>query len=207
MLNNHVSVLYSKPEYLSFSYNPTNTLSEPCDKDNKWDELKVKLGLKPPCIPKINVTPVLINTTRKNYFNNTPFYTVDIYSNVENDYSELNEDKTVIKTVTKYYYYKLLENFLLTDMNDLLGYLKVSGNSVHFIKSKKEYSNKLSPEKIEEMKILFLEENFLTKKMIYNIIKKYVNKHNVAWYKIQNDEKGFKSFLHQELKKLFEEQI
>ena len=180
-----------------------------CDNQNdkSWDELKIKLGLMSPCPQILNTVPVIINTTNKNYFNNTPYYTLDILPDVKNDYSELNDDKTVIKTVKNYYYYKTIDAFLKSEMIDLLGYLHIDNNKVSFIKNIKDYSDKLPTSNDTEKKIKHLEKNFLTKKIIYNIIKKYVNKHNVEWWKIRYSEDKFKKYLHQKLKELMEEEI
>jgi hypothetical protein len=56
-------------------------------------------------------------------------------------------------------------------------------------------------------KINFLENEFLTKSMIQNIIKKYVRKNNIMLYKIQTSEAEFKNYLHKKLKEHIEENI
>ena len=176
-------------------------------KDKSWDELKFKLGLMTPCPTIINTTPVIVNTTRRNYFNNTPFYTLDILPVIKNDYTELNDDKTVIRSVKNYYYYKTIDEFLKSSMVDLLGYLHFEHGKVAFIKNIKDYSDKLPTNEETVKKINFLEENFLTKKMIYNILKKYVDKYNIYWWKIRYSEDELKKYLHKKLKKLIEEEI
>ena len=175
--------------------------------DKTCDELKIKLGLMPSCPEIVNITPVIINTTQRNYFNNTPFYTLDVLPIIKNEYTELNDDKTVISTVKNYYYYKTIDKFLKSEMIDLLGYLHIEHDKVSFIKNIKDYSDKL-PTIIETTeKIKFIENNFLTKKMIYKIIKNYVDKNNIYWWKIRYSEDEFKKYLHKKLKKLIEEEI
>ena len=43
--------------------------------------------------------------------------------------------------------------------------------------------------------------------MIYKIIKNYVDKNNIYWWKIRYSEDEFKKYLHKKLKKLIEEEI
>lgn len=175
--------------------------------DNTWDDLQVRLGLKAPCPKIINTVPVIINKTHRNYFNNSPYYTLDILPTIKNDYSDLNDDKSIIRTVTKYYYYKTLEKFLKSDMIDLLGYLKITDDKVNFIKSVKDHSDKLPSEADTNKKINYLENYFLTKKMIHGILKKYVQKNDIMWYKVQHNEQEFKNYLHKKLKELIEDEI
>ena len=178
------------------------------EKDNSWDELKIKLGLKLPCPKIINTVPVIINKTHQNYFNNTPFYTLDVIPNIKYDYSDLNDDKSVLKTITKYYFYKTIEKFLKSEMIDLLSYLHISNDDkVNFIKNIKDKSDKLPNENDMKKKINFLENELLTKSMIQNIIKKYVRKNNIMLYKIQASEAEFKNYLHKKLKEHIEENI
>ena len=92
-------------------------------------------------------------------------------------------------------------------MVDLLGYLHFEHGKVAFIKNIKDYSDKLPTNEETVKKINFLEENFLTKKMIYNILKKYVDKYNIYWWKIRYSEDELKKYLHKKLKKLIEEEI
>ena len=183
-------------------------LQNECDnKDKSWNELKIKLGLLPECPQILNTVPVIINTKNRNYFNNTPFYTLDILPIIKKEYSELNDDITVIRTVKNYYYYKTIDKFLKSEMIDLLGYLHIEHNTVSFIKNIKDYSDKLPTTEDTNKKIKFIEDNFLTKKIIYNIIKNYVDKNNIYWWKIRYNEEEFKKYLHKKLKKLMEDEI
>jgi len=177
------------------------------ENDNSWDELKIKLGLKQPCPKIINTVPVIINKTHQNYFNNTPFYTLDVFPVIKNDYSELNDDKSVIRTVTRYYYYKTIEKFLKSEMIDLLGYLQITNDNVHFIKNIKDYTDKLPTEQETKQKIVFFKDKFITKTMIHDILKKYTKKNNVLWYKVQQNEAEFKNYLHKKLKERLEDEI
>jgi hypothetical protein len=183
--------------------------SNNCERDSSWNDLEIKLGLRKPCpvLLKTITTPIIINTTHRNYFNNTPFYTIDVLSTVDNNYSELNDDKSVIKAVTKYYYYKTIEKFLKSEMIDLLGYLQIDGDNVKFIKNIKDHSDKLPTTNDTDKKIIFLEKNFLTKRMIHDILKKYIKKNNTVWYKVQNNEQEFKNYLHNKLKEIIEDKI
>ena len=50
-------------------------------------------------------------------------------------YDNLNKDKKTIKTITKYYYYKLLDKWLYKDLLPLLGFVEIVDNKPKLLNS------------------------------------------------------------------------
>lgn len=128
---------------------------------------------------------------------------------IHKSYPSLDNDKTVIKKTVKYYYHKLLEKYIQDDMYDLLGYLKIDGDKVEFIKSMDEYQQTIEPSYKDLLKIKFIKENILSRRLVYKLLKMFIKKYHGKWYKlgVPDIEKYVVKFLHEKLKELFENQI
>lgn len=137
------------------------------------------------------------------YLNPQPYY-VDVVSHVYGNYPDLENDKDVIKTVTKYYYYKIIRKWLRGCCNDLLGYLKVEGDTVKFIDDLSEYKSELAPSEIEDKKIKFIEDKIISRDTVRQILEKFVKKNAYKWYKLQNHEEELKMEVREKIKRMFE---
>ena len=124
-------------------------------------------------------------------------------------YPSLENDKKVIKTIVKYYYYKLLDKYIQDNMYDLLGYLKVEGDDVEFIKSMKEYKDDIQPSYKDLLKMKFIKDKMLSRRLVYKLLKMFNKKVNGKWYKLGETEieEYVVKFLHKKLKELFESQV
>lgn len=130
----------------------------------------------------------------------TPYY-------VKGSYKDLDHDKDVIKQVVKYYYYKIMQYWMVNSYADLLGYLKIENDVVKFIEDKKLFSNEVDNSTDAHKKIAFLQDKYITKKMVYKWLKKYVAGENVSWYKLQNDESSVKKFIRHQIEKFLIDKI
>lgn len=114
-------------------------------------------------------------------------------------YQDLNKDKTVQKTLTKYYYYKILDKWIYKELMPILGFVDVSGDKPQLIKSMDQYNaNKLANESREqiEKKIGYLEKVLITKDMVRHVLKKICTENNVNWYDLNKNEKKIKTVFH-----------
>lgn len=124
-------------------------------------------------------------------------------------YPSLENDKKVIKTIVKYYYYKLLDKYIQDNMYDLLGYLKIEGDDVEFIKSMNDYKDDIQPSYKDLLKMGFIKDKILSRRLVYKLLKMFNKKVHGKWYKLgETDiEKYVVKFLHKKLKELFESQV
>lgn len=114
-------------------------------------------------------------------------------------YKDLNKDKSVQKTLTKYYYYKILDKWIYKELMPILGFVDLSGDKPQLIKSIEHYNaNKLANESSEqiEKKIDYLEKVLITKDMVRHVLKKICSDNNINWYDLDKNEKKIKSVFH-----------
>ena len=144
--------------------------------------------------PVILTQPQVYNT--KSY---TPYIGVNpLNSNVISSgfYKDLNKDKSVQKTFTKYYYYKILDKWIYKELMPLLAFVDISGDKPQLIKSLSQYdAQKLASNSSEqiEKKINYLERIIITKDMVRHVLKKICSENDINWYDLDKNEKKIKT--------------
>lgn len=114
-------------------------------------------------------------------------------------YKDLNKDKSVQKSITKYYYYKILDKWIYKELMPILGFVDTSGDKAQLIKSMDQYNaTKLANESSEqiEKKIAYLEKVIVTKDMVRHVLKKICAENNINWYDLYKNEKKIKKVFH-----------
>lgn len=111
-------------------------------------------------------------------------------------YKDLNKDKTVQKTLTKYYYYKILDKWIYKTLMPLLAFVDTTTDKPQLIKSMEQFDAKKlvsnSSEEIEK-KINYLEKVLITKDMVRHVLKKICKENNINWYDLDKNEKKIKT--------------
>lgn len=144
--------------------------------------------------PVILTQPQLYST--KSY---TPYVGVNpLNSNVISSgfYKDLNKDKSVQKTFTKYYYYKILDKWIYKELMPILAFVDISGDKPQLIKSLSQYDvQKLASNSSEqiEKKINYLERVIITKDMVRHVLKKICSENDINWYELDKNEKKIKT--------------
>jgi hypothetical protein len=159
-----------------------------------------------------NISPYGINPYNVNPYNISP-YGINAYGNnygINNLGINPNIDPTIQRRITKYFYAKLIDKWLYNDpiFDSLLKYLKIDKKegeaSVGLISSKDlskmKENNKISDIDANLMK-QFIEVIFLNKKMVYHILRDYVNKTNMNWYDLYHNSRIIKKIIRHKLKK------
>ena len=145
--------------------------------------------------------PLILTQPQPMYYSSkthTPYVGINPYtSNVVSSgfYKDLNKDKKVQKTLTKYYYYKILDKWIYKELMPLLAFVEIYDNKAQLIKSMEKYDvQKLlsnSDEQIEK-KINYLEKIIITKDMVRHVLKKICSDNNINWYDLDKNEKKIK---------------
>lgn len=128
----------------------------------------------PPSI--VNLTPGTVTLT--------PGFLVPEYKFPLPQHLDLNQQEETHNMLTKYYYYRTLDDWLWNDMNNILGYLVVNNNNVNLIKNLKDYSNtntKSDTQESTEKKIDFIEKNILSLESMRKLLKKFVKESGIKW--------------------------
>jgi hypothetical protein len=122
-------------------------------------------------------------------------------------YTNLNNDKTVIKTVVKYFYYKIIDKWLHSDLLPLLGYINVNNGKASLIKDLDHYKNTTDSVEDIDAKIDFIENTILDKDLVKQFLKRIVSKNNIKWYLLYKHQDFVKEKLYKYIKEELENAI
>ena len=171
-------------------------LSDPNPKPSKDPDIDdiLKLLCNP---PSTNV--YLTTTPNAYYYIDKPYY-------VSGTYKDLDHDEDVIHTIVKYYYKKLLEYWITNHFIDLMGFLKIDNGKVSLISNMAEKSKEIDNSVDTQQKIIYL-GNVVTKSLMKKWLKRFVEKENISWYKLQNHESKVREYVHDKIEKYLEDMI
>ena len=175
--------------------------------------------------------PVLINTSTTQYLHKipngigfNPLNNLDEYNtlnklnfinkeieiqNTINNYN-LNSDKHVQKTISKYFYYKFIDEWLYKELFQLLAFVEIINGNTQLIKSMDKYSiEKLASESEAgiEKRVGYFESEIITKKLVKQILKKIVKRMCINWYDLEKKENMVRKVFLEYFNNLLEESI
>lgn len=131
--------------------------------------------------------------------------------NVMNKFNQnLNTSKQVQKTITKYIYYKLIDEWIYKKLFPIIAFVKIVNGKPQLIKSMDEYDiNKLASQTDDEieLRVDYLESNIITKKLVSKVLKKMINRMCLNWYELNKNEITIQNVFLEYLKDLLEESI
>lgn len=111
-------------------------------------------------------------------------------------YKDLNKDKSVQKTLSKYYFYKIIDKWIYKELLPLLAFVEIKSGKPELIKSLEDFDvqklSKDSDAEIEE-KVKYMEKIILTKDMVRHVLKKICNENNINWYDLNKYERKIKT--------------
>jgi hypothetical protein len=159
-----------------------------------------KLNITPYSYPFINpfepIKPVNI-TINQTVDNDSPVsvsYNTTYADPVIAPYENLNADPKVRKRVVKFFYYKVFDKWIYKELINLLSYVNSKNKLklVSSLKNIKSNSSKKGNQSTAKKKSKFLEEKVFGKKgkkVMYNIIRKYVNTRKLQWINLITNHK------------------
>jgi hypothetical protein len=125
-------------------------------------------------------------------------------------FNDLNKDKNVSKTITKYYYYKLLDKWLFKDLLPLVAFVEFVDGKPRLIRNLADYNMaKLVNEPTDsiEKKIDYLADVLISKEMVKHVLKKFMNKHNLRWSVLNDYEPELKQYFLKYIREKLEDAI
>jgi len=165
---------------------------------------------------EIKTTPYKTTVTTVNYA--TPVVPVStvtplVTSLYVNPYIEfdtgLNDNYLAQKEMTKWFLYRILDKWLYdSEMSSILKYLKISGNDVKVVSSKKEYDdNKVSQDSSKdiEKKADWIEDNIFNMSDMRSLLKRFVEDADNKWYNLPYQERTVVDAVRRTLKKKLKE--
>ncbi len=179
---------------------PVNTIYNPIPQPNIFNQ-----NLSQPSI-KLNSLSTLDQLGQLNKLN-----WVNNQINQINKFNQnLNTSKQVQKTISKFIYYKLIDEWLYTKLFPILAFVKIVDNVPQLIKSMKEYNvNSLASQSDREIeqRVGYLEKNIITKKLVFKVLKRVVKKMCLNWYELDKHIHTIQKVFLEYFKDLFEESI
>jgi len=151
-------------------------------------------------IPVIITQPAYLNPYLNSY-KTTPFISLNNNSRLITSgfYKDLNKDKNVQKTFSKYYFYKILEKWIYKELLPLLAFVDLTSGKPQLIKSLADFDipklAKNSEEDIQK-KINYMENNIITKDMVRHVLKKICLENHINWYDLNKHEKKIKKIFY-----------
>ena len=122
-------------------------------------------------------------------------------------YPNLNNNESIIKSVVKYYYLKIVDKWIYENLKSLLNYIKIVDGKAKLISSIDKYDEHAidhdSMDDIEK-KIIYMEDIIMNKKMVKHVLKELIdNNPEIYWYKLKNYEDKIKHVFYKYMKNKF----
>ena len=189
-----------KQNQISHIQTPSNGIYGFTTSSNIMDSLNSNPNIK---LNSLNTLEQLNQLNKMNWVNNQ----INAMNNLNKN---LNTSRQVQKTITKYIYYKLVDEWIYKKLFPILAFVKIVDNKPQLIKSMSEYNiGKLASQTDEEIELraYYLESNIITKKLVSKVLKKIVNRMCFNWYELNKHEKTIQNVFYEYLKDLLEESI
>ncbi len=125
-------------------------------------------------------------------------------------YDRLNGDKKTVKTISKYYYYKILDKWVFKELLPLLGFVEIIDNKPRLLTNLDNYDGEKllnEPSDLLEKKADYLEDVLITKDLVKHVLRKIIDKYNISWTKLEDYEYEVKKYFFNYLKEKLEDAI
>lgn len=190
-----IEVKHNQLSNVSF---PINGIYNPLSQSNIFN-----YNVQSPNLNALNSLEQLNELNKTNWINNQ-------IGQINNFTQNLNTSKNVQKTITKYIYYKLVDDWLYKKLFPILAFVKIINGKPYLISSMKDYDvDRLSTQTdLEiELRAKYLEQNIITKKFVSKVLKKIVKKMCINWYDLDKHQKTIQDVFFDYLKNLLEKSI
>ena len=122
-------------------------------------------------------------------------------------YETIDQSPQIIKTMVSHYYYKVLDNWLLNELSDVLNFFTFRDGRVDMIKDLSQYNSSninTDTDEIAAKKVDFIQSEIFTKYDMMNILKKFVKEAGIKYVNLPKNEfqlrQAVKEYLIKELK-------
>jgi hypothetical protein len=122
------------------------------------------------------------------------------------NYTDLNKDKTIIKSISKYFLYKILDKWVYHEYRPLLAFIKITDGKPSLIRSMTEYKPEtIDSDSVEnvEKRVDYMEKILINRKLVKHVLKKIVNDNQIQWTQLNKHKstikKVFKKYLYSKL--------
>jgi hypothetical protein len=146
----------------------------------------------------LSISDQIMSLTQDVIYAPGPYYNRIIYKKPRLVvYDNLNKDPKAIDMVVKYFWKKTLDKWLLGDLKEVLGYIRINNGEAELIKKISDINKSVKEsDNITNKKIDYLGEHIITKKLILKALARYIDGNNVNWYDLPKRTSGPKEEIH-----------
>lgn len=116
----------------------------------------------------------------------------------------VNDDPNLRKQITEYFYNKIVKSWSLYHYKNLLDLIVIENNKPTLIKNLNNIDKNVNN---NEEKNKYLLSKYLTKKILYELLKEFVVKQNLNWWDVKLNQYELRTFIHKKVKKMMEKNI
>ena len=117
------------------------------------------------------------------------------------DYDTVDDDIELRSKMTKYFYEKFFNNWLLNEYSKLLKFYIVKKDKVSKVTSKKEYENNTLNDEQKRTAIDYIINNVYDKYDLKLSLKDFVRKSRTKWFELKDNKEDVKQIIYRHLKK------
>jgi len=165
-----------------------------------------------PVLVTSNVSPGLVSVSSNTFIRSPVVTSVNLtYSKpMIGTYESLNNKMEVHERFAKYYYFKMLDNWLYDELTDVLNYLVVENKTVKIIKNLSEYKpNNIKKDTDDTVKLKsdFIGKEVMTLIDMLDFLTKFVDGTDINWVDLPKNEFWLRRALENKLIKLLKGHI
>jgi hypothetical protein len=180
-LSSSAKNIYLSP-HSPYLLSPTISIEKDSDKDSDKDKKKIKINFPP-------FAPLYQSYIPRNY-----------------SYQNVNNDRDLIRNVTKYFFEGTMNRWLYSDFQELLKYLVIKKGKVHIVSNREELSKNKLDNNMNDMKlkVKFISEYVMTKYDMRSFLKKLSLKSGVDLWKFKDYKSRVKKSIFKKIKSKLE---
>lgn len=122
--------------------------------------------------------------------------------------TDLSKDYDVVTKITKYFYFKLLDNWMLkSDFNNILSFFSVNGNEVSLVKSITAKKSEHDEENVNKI-LNYIENNdIITMNDVKYMLKSFCKKYYVQMVEVYKHEELFRKYAAKQIANMIESDV
>ena len=120
---------------------------------------------------------------------------------INSDYDTVDDDIELRSKMTKYFYEKFFNRWILDEYSKLLKFYKVKQNKVTKVTSKKDYENNILTDEQKRTIVDYIINNVYDKYDLKLSIKTFIRKSRTKWFKLKDNKDDVKRIIYKDLKK------
>jgi len=120
---------------------------------------------------------------------------------IDSNYDTVDDDIELRSKMTKYFYERFFNKWILDEYSKLLKFYKVKQNKITKITSKKDYENNTLNNEHKRVIVNYIINNVYDKYDLKSSIKTFIRKSRTKWFELKDNKDDVKHMIYRDLKK------